>query len=108
METELEIESEDYRDERTSAPSFCSTLTVPFNSYEYQARILRHLDLGTTLNSGRKSAMYQSKRQAFSEVVVVVVVVVVVIVFTLNRPFYPASSVHPVSVLKCPSKMMPF
>ena len=32
-------------------------------------------------------------------VVVVVFVVVVVVVFTLNRPFYPASSVHPVSVL---------
>ena len=29
---------------------------------------------------------------------VVVVVVVAVVVFTLNRPFYSASSVHPVSV----------
>ena len=28
-----------------------------------------------------------------------VVVVVVVVVFTLNRPFCPASSAHPVSVL---------
>ena len=46
----------------------------------------------------------------FCNVVVVVVVVVVavvvlldvvveVVVFTLNRPFYPAPSVHPVSVL---------
>ena len=30
---------------------------------------------------------------------VAVVVVVVVVVFTLNRHFYPASSVHPVPVL---------
>ena len=34
-----------------------------------------------------------------SRIVVVVVVVVVAVVFTLTRPFYPASSVHPVSVL---------
>ena len=31
-------------------------------------------------------------------VVVVVVVVVAVVVFILNRPYYPTSSVHPVSV----------
>ena len=34
----------------------------------------------------------------FVFVVVVVVVVVVAVVFTLNRPLYPASSVHLVSV----------
>ena len=32
-------------------------------------------------------------------VVVVVAVVVVAAVFTLNRPFYPALSAHPVSAL---------
>ena len=32
-----------------------------------------------------------------------VVVVVVVVVLTLNRPFHPASSVHPVSV--CPDSL---
>ena len=31
--------------------------------------------------------------------VIVVVVVVAVVAFTVNRPFYPASSVHPASVL---------
>ena len=35
----------------------------------------------------------------FSAQIGKVVGVVVVVVFKLNRPFYPASSVHPVSVL---------
>ena len=40
-------------------------------------------------------------------VVVVVVVVVIVVVCTSNRPFYPASSAHPVSVLiPCPREIL--